>query len=73
MKKTTNVLSIILFIVLLPLIYIANRLTDFRDAWKAKTDLPDELEVRKTKTTYPPEWKENDFNTWINDIHKQLN
>lgn len=72
MKKTSNVISIFLFIILLPFIFIANLITDIWEATKVNTDLPEQENPHETNTTYP-EYPMKDFNKWSEYIYKLRN
>lgn len=77
MRKFYNVLGIAGMIILLPLVYVANVLSDLK-SHKPPGEPIKEVKKRKIlRSTYPDEWYEDatpeDFNKWANDIHRQLN
>lgn len=73
MKQITNVTGIVLFILFLPITYVANKILD---SWQDKEPDPPLRHTRKT-TVYPdgmyPDCTVEDFNKWSEHIHRQLN
>lgn len=78
MKHVINITSIVVFIILIPFTYIANKIQDSLDGLDRRYE-PEEPPIRhiKKKTVYPDgmyhECTTEDFNKWSNYIHKQLN
>lgn len=68
MKQITNLTGLILFIVLIPFTYVANKLQDIREG-KKEPDPP--FPPQQTfKTTYP-DCTTKDFNEWAQHIHRE--